>query len=305
MDTNRLIVLMPEMATFVTVVDEGSFSKSAIRLGVAPSSVSRSVSRLENALQEKLIQRTTRQMRLTPVGKDVYRLCREMLQSARLAVKAAQSTKGEISGLLRVAAPKALSRQVLAPIILDFIEHHPKVQLQLKVADHVMDPVGDEVDLIIRISEKPVDGLVAKVLGQTRLVLCATPAYLAQHGIPSHPEEISHHNCICLGETAADRTWRFTNNQQTLAFQVRGTLTVNHSEIRRDAVLRHLGISIFPAFTISTYLESGQVCELLPDWHINGNYQGQIVAQYPQSKYLPNQIRAFLDHLQYKCSQIT
>ncbi|MGO1190507.1 LysR family transcriptional regulator, partial [Vibrio casei] len=125
MDTNRIMHLMPEMATFVTIIEEGSFSKAAIKLGVMPSSVSRSISKLETQLQQKLIERTTRQLRLTSVGEDVFQLCLDMLNSAKQAVNAAQSNQNNVSGDLSIAAPKALSRQILMPIILAFIKQYP------------------------------------------------------------------------------------------------------------------------------------------------------------------------------------
>ncbi|MEL7291426.1 MAG: LysR family transcriptional regulator [Pseudomonadota bacterium] len=303
MDTNKLIPLLSEMAIFVSVVESGSFSKTAQKLGVSPSSVSRSVTRLENALQEKLLERTTRQMRLSTTGQEVYSLCSDMMNSAKLAVSAAQADKSEVSGSLRVAAPKALSRQVLMPMVLDFIDLYPSVALQLKVADHYIDPIGDEVDVIIHITEKPTEGLIAKPLANCRLVLCASPHYLQQHGVPTHPEDIAQHNCLCLGENPRDRIWDFTNNAKRVSVNVNGSFTVNHSEIRREAVIRGKGISVFPEFAIQSYIASKKVIEVLPDWHVGGKYQGTIVAQYAQSKFIPGQIKTFVDYLQQRFVQ--
>ncbi|MBG0755863.1 LysR family transcriptional regulator [Vibrio cidicii] len=300
MDTNRLIPLLSEMAVFASVVEAGGFSAAAQKLGVAPSSISRSVTRLENALQEKLLERTTRQMRLTASGQQVYLLCSDMMSAAKLAVSAAQSEKDQVSGMLRIAAPKALSRQVLTPVLLNFIEDFPKISLQLKVADHYIDPIGDEVDVIIQITDKPTEGLVARSLGRCRLVLCASPEYLQQQGTPNHPDDLVGHNCLCLGENPRDRVWDFYQAEQKVSVNVRGSLTVNHSEIRREAVLRGFGISLFPEFAIRPYIESGALTELLSDWHLGGNYQGQILAQYAQSKYIPNQIKALVDYLQQR-----
>lgn len=303
MDTNKLIPLLSEMAIFVNVVESGSFSTTAKKLGVSPSSVSRSITRLENTLEEKLLERTTRQMRLSTTGQEVYSLCSDMMHSAKLAVSAAQADKSEVSGVLRVAAPKALSRQVLMPMILDFIETFPKVSLQLKVADHYIDPIGDEVDVIIHITDKPNAGLIARTLSQCRLVLCASPDYLQKNGIPLTPDDIKVHNCLCLGENPRDRVWDFTQNEKKYSIDAKGSFAVNHSEIRREAVLRGIGISVFPEFTIQEYIDSGQVVELLKDWHIGGNYQGQVIAQYAQSKFIPRQIKAFVDDIQARFNQ--
>lgn len=300
MDTNRLIPLLSEMAVFASVVEAGGFSAAAQKLGVAPSSISRSVTRLENALQEKLLERTTRQMRLTASGQQVYLLCSDMMSAAKLAVSAAQSEKDQVSGMLRIAAPKALSRQVLTPVLLNFIEDYPKVSLQLKVADHYIDPIGDEVDVIIHITEQPVQGLVARSLGQCRLLLCASPEYLQRHGTVTTPQELSERNCLCLGENPRDRVWDFYQAEQKVSVNVRGSLTVNHSEIRREAVLRGFGISLFPEFMVREDLASGQLVPVLADWQLSGRYQGTIWAQYAQSKYIPNQIKALVDYLQQR-----
>lgn len=300
MDTNRLIPLLSEMAVFASVVEAGGFSAAAQKLGVAPSSISRSVTRLENALQEKLLERTTRQMRLTASGQQVYLLCSDMMSAAKLAVSAAQSEKDQVSGMLRIAAPKALSRQVLTPVLLNFIEDYPKVSLQLKVADHYIDPIGDEVDVIIHITEQPVQGLVARSLGQCRLLLCASPEYLQRHGTVTAPQELSERNCLCLGENPRDRVWDSYQAEQKVSVNVRGSLTVNHSEIRREAVLRGFGISLFPEFVVREDLASGQLVPVLADWQLSGRYQGTIWAQYAQSKYIPNQIKALVDYLQQR-----
>lgn len=303
MDTNKLIPLLSEMAIFVNVVESGSFSKTAKKLGLSPSSVSRSITRLENALEEKLLERTTRQMRLSSKGQQVYSLCSDMMSSAKMAVSAAQTDKAQVSGSLRVAAPKALSRQVLMPMVLDFIDQYPNVALQLKVADHYIDPIGDEVDVIIHITDNPVEGLVAKTLTDCRLIVCASPDYLGEHDTPIHPEDIASHNCLCLGENPRDRVWGFTQGTKKISINVNGSFAVNHSEIRREAVLRGVGISVFPEFAIQPYLDSGQVVEVLKDWHLGGNYQGKVTAQYPQSKFIPGQIKAFVDYLQERFSQ--
>ncbi|NOH60807.1 LysR substrate-binding domain-containing protein [Vibrio sp. RE88] len=303
MDTNKLIPLLSEMAIFVSVVESGSFSKTAQKLGVSPSSVSRSITRLESALQERLLERTTRKMRLSTTGQEVYSLCNDMMNSAKMAISAAQVDKTNVSGSLRVAAPKALSRQVLMPMILDFIGRYPNISLQLKAADHYIDPIGDEVDVIIHITDTPTEGLIAKQLGQCRLVMCASPSYFEEHNVPTHPEDISEHNCLCLGENPKDRIWDFINNNQKLSINVSGSFAVNHSEIRREAVLRGVGISVFPEFVIQPYIDSGEVVEVLQDWQIGGNYQGKIIAQYAQSKYIPSQIKTFIEYLQSRFNE--
>lgn len=300
MDINKLVPLLPEMAIFVNVVESGSFSKTAQILGVSPSSVSRSITRLESMLERKLLERTTRKMRLSVAGQEVYGLCADMLQAAKMAVSAAQADNGEVAGVLRVAAPKALSRLVLMPLVLDFLAEYPRVTLQLKVADHYIDPIGDAVDVIIHITEKPVEGLVARSLGPSNLILCASQLYLQSRRAPIHPDDLVQHNCLCLGENPRDQVWDFTRGARTVSVRVKGSFAVNHSEIRREAVLRGVGVSVFPEFAVRHFIASGELIELLSDWRAGGNYQGQILAQYAQSKYIPQQIKTFIGYLQQR-----
>lgn len=298
MDTNKLIPLLSEMAIFVNVVESGSFSKAAQKLGVSPSSVSRSIMRLENVLEIKLLERSTRHMRLSSSGQEIYILCSDMLNAAKMAISAAKSDGQEVSGVLRVAAPKALSRIVLMPIVLDFICTYPRVSFQLKVADHYIDPIGDEVDIVIQITNNPTEKLVARKVGYSRLLMCASEEYLNHWGRPNHPEDLTEHNCLCLGETPRDRVWNFKKDSCKVSVNVKGSFAVNHSEIRREAVLRGIGISIFPEFAIQPYIKSGKLTEVLYDWNMEGGYQGYIVAQYAQSKYVPKQIKTFIEYIQ-------
>ncbi len=302
-DTNKLITLLPEMAVFVVVIEEGSFSKAAERLGVAPSSVSRSIAKLEDALSQKLLERTTRNMRLSIAGEEIHGLCVDMLKSARLATDAAFSSQNEVAGEVRLAAPRAFANQVLSPLILDFLQEYPKVSVHFVVEDHFIDPVGHEVDLVIHITDKPVESLVSKMLGTNRLRICATSDYLETFGYPNHPRELSAHQCIRLGESPSDRKWVFKKKGDVHSVNIDGRFAVNHTEIRKDAVLRGMGISIFPEFTIVDLIKSGAVVELLPDWEVEGSYRGKIVAQYPQSRFIPRQLKVLVDYLHSRLSE--
>lgn len=298
MDTNKLIPLLSEMAIFVKVIEAGSLSKAAQAIGVSPSSISRSIARLELAIEEKLLERTTRKMRLTSTGEQFFIQCRDMLNSAKMAISAAKSDEADITGTLRIAAPKAFSRQVLMPLVFDFVKIYPKLTFQFKVDDHLIDPIGGEVDLVIRITDNPTEGLVAKKIGICNKLLCATPMYLKKYGMPAHPGDLIKHNCIVLGEIPKDREWKFQHQKQVIKINVQGTFIVNHSEIRKEAVLQNIGLGLFPDFTVIDDIESKHLVHLLPDWKALGSYQGDIIAQYPQSKFIPRQLTAFVSFLQ-------
>ncbi|HEY7865834.1 MAG TPA: LysR family transcriptional regulator, partial [Psychromonas sp.] len=242
MNTNKIIPLLADMAIFVTVVEQGNFSKAAKTLGVTPSAVSRQISRLEDALGIKLLQRTTRQLALTESGEITFTSCKQMVEAAEEAVSASTSATSTVSGLIRVAAPKSLANQVLRPIFVDFIKHYPDIQLHLKVTDLVLDPIHDAIDFLIHINDRPIESLVNIKLGKVGQVLCASPDYLQINPTPLHPDDLKKHACICLGENATDNRWQFINNNQQATVQVSGSYLVNHSEMRRDAIEQGFGI---------------------------------------------------------------
>jgi DNA-binding transcriptional LysR family regulator len=297
MNNNELMPLLAEMAVFVAVAEEQSFSNAGQKLGMAPSSVSRAINRLESSLQVKLLERTTRRVRLSASGSDVYEQCRAMMNAAKGAVQAAQSTHDAATGMLRIAAPKAFAKQVLSPLILDFIERHPGITLQLKVADHFIDPISEEVDVIFRLTHQPLEGLISKKLASSALVMCASPSYLATNGNLAHPDDLHNHQCITLGEDIGDDQWTFTKEQQQTIVKTKPKLAVNHTEIRKAAVLRNMGVSLFPDFTVKNELQSGELVQVLQDWHVSGNYQGEVLLQYAQSRFIPIQVRVFVDYM--------
>tara|TARA_R110001583_G_scaffold10698_8_gene49186 strand:+ start:17029 stop:17952 length:924 start_codon:yes stop_codon:yes gene_type:complete len=304
MDTNKLIPLLPDMAIFVSVVEQGNFSKAARKLGVTPSAVSRQISRLEDALGTKLLQRTTRQLALTESGKVTFDYCKQMVESADKAVQASSSGTSTVRGLLRVAVPKSLASRVLRPLFVEFLKCYPEIQLHLKVSDRILDPIHDGLDFLIHINDSPIEALVNVKLGRVEQVICASPDFLKQHHAPSHPEDLKYLPCICLGENSNDNRWRFSNNNQQATVQVSGSYLLNHSEMRRDAIEQGLGIGSLPDYTAKEGIENGNLIPLLTEWNLQGSYHGDICLQYVQSKYLPNKNRVFIDFMKNKLFKI-
>ncbi|TWX72047.1 LysR family transcriptional regulator [Colwellia demingiae] len=300
MDTNKLIPLLSDMAIFVTVVEQGNFSKAAKELGVTPSAVSRQISRLEDALGIKLLQRTTRQLALTESGTITFDYCKQMVEAADQAVNASRSATSTVSGLLRVAAPKSLANKVLRPLFVEFLKCYPDIQLHVKVTDRILDPIHDGVDFLIHINDYPIEALVNVKIGRVEQVLCASPDFLKNHTLPTHPDDLKYLACICLGENMADNRWRFSNNNQQTTIQVTGSYLLNHSEMRRDAIEQGFGVGPLPDYIAQQGIETGKLIPLLEDWQLQGNYQGDICLQYVQSKYMPNKNRMFIDFMKQK-----
>jgi len=259
MGINKINALLTDMSVFVRVVESGSFSAAARALGMTPSAVSRQVSRLERALSSKLMERNTRNLRLTEFGAQAFERCQRMLESATEVLELAD--------------------------------------IHLFVSDQKLDPITDQLDLIISITDNPIEGLVARRLVQVRQYLCASPGYLEQYGTPQTPADLANHRCLFLGETASDSTWHFRKDTLDESVQVRGRYSVNHTEARLDCVLRDMGISCLPDFTAQTAVDAGEVVRILPDWEFLGAYQGWAYIQFPASRYLPPKTRVFIDYL--------
>lgn len=296
MDINKLINSLADMASFVTVVEEGDFSAASRKLGVTPSAVSRQVTRLEQTLGVKLLERTTRKMDLSSSGRPVFELCRAMLDSAQEVVNVV-ATVAEPEGLLRIAAPKALAKQILEPLLLAFALRYPKIKLQIKVTDHIVDPIHNEVDIVVTLEREPILGLIAKELGEVKIILCACPDYLRQLAPVMDPKDLQRHSCITLGESANNGVLELQKEGIIRKIQVSGRISVNHSEIRLQAVLKGLGIGLLPDFVAAEQLQKGNLIKVLADWEIKHNYQGKVRLQYAQSKFMPERVKLLVAYL--------
>ena len=222
MSINLPLPLLGEMAIFVKVVETGSFSEAARQLGSSPSAVSRSISRLEKALATRLLQRTTRKLRLSDGGEEVFTRCQEMVSAAKSVMEISGQFTQEAEGLVRVSVPKAVGRFVIHPHMPEFLRRYPKVDVELLLEDRQVDLIDDNVDLAIRITDRPPAGLVGRQLLTIDHMLCATPQYLAEHGTPTHPHDLLNHSCIYLGETPSDARWKFKKGTKAVTVGVRG-----------------------------------------------------------------------------------
>ncbi|MDN3616583.1 LysR family transcriptional regulator [Vibrio gallaecicus] len=292
----KLLSLLPDLAAFILVVNEGSFTAAAKQLGVTPSALSKLITRLEHALSVKLFERTTRKLIITQAGQRVYEQSVVMVNAAQQAIESSNSDHSEPSGSLTVAAPEAFLNSVLQPFVVPFLNQYPEIQLKLRAADGDIDIFKQGIDVAFRLTDKPDESLVLKELGKTNLVLCASPEYLESNTIPSHPTDLIQHDCIYLAETDRDHIWDFLKDDEFHTVAVKGRYAVNHSQMRLNGVKSGLGIGIFHDFVIQDALEEGSVVQVLSDWNIKSNYHGAIALQFAQTKYMPARLRVFIDY---------
>ena len=264
---------------------------------MTPSAISRNVSRLERALQTTLLQRTTRKLRLSGSGEEIYSHCLVMLDAARAVMESSGRFDREPAGPVRISAPKAVARFVIHPHVASLLARFPKIDVRLLFDDRYMDLIEDDIDLAVRITNQPPPGLMGRKLTTITHLLGASPAYLATHGIPTHPVDLKKHSCICLGEEPADSQWKFYQSEKSVTVKVSGRYSANHTGARLDAALNNIGIASLPRFVANEMLERGKIIRVLPDWEFRTGYAGDLWVLFPNTRHLPPKFRAVVDHL--------
>jgi len=286
------------MVTFLRVAELGSFSAAADLLGMTPSAASRQVKRLEKAVGVQLLQRTTRRLRLTEAGTEALARCRELAAAAQGTMDLAQRFSAAPRGLVRLSAPKAFARRVLHPLVLGFLARYPEVDVQMIVEDRDIDPIREGVDLVVRLTTEPPEGLVARRLMAVAHILVAAPSYLGEHAAIGHPRDLAEHSCLSLGEHERDNHWRFRKaGEDDAEVVVRGRYIANHSEMRLEAAMAGLGVACVPAFMAQQALRDGKVARVLGHWEFRGNYHGHAYILYPPSRFTVPKCRVLIDHL--------
>ena len=284
-----------EMASFVAVVEAGSFVGAADATGLSKAAVSRHVAELEQRLGARLLHRTTRRLSLTDDGQLFFTRAKEMLAAIDEAESEISSRSGEPSGLLRINAPLTFGVLHLAPLWGRFAQLYPKVSLDIELSDRVVDLVEEGYDLAVRITNLPNSQLVSRRLASTRMVACASPQYLALHGTPKHPRELAQHEVISYSYWAARNEWTFTAPDDSLVtVRTHARIHANNGDTCRAAALDHQGIILQPDFLVADDLRRGDLVELLPTYRA---MTLGIHAVYPSRKHLPIKTRRLVDFL--------
>lgn len=289
--------LFNEMAAFAHVVRCGGFSQAARVLGVEPSSVSRSVARLEKSLGARLLVRNTRALALTEMGSHIYAECEKLLAAARNVQDLAGHYGSSAAGLLRVSAPVAFGQVWLAPRLAGFIEAYPDVDLQVVLDDRPIDLIDERVDAALRIATAPPPGFAALRLCAAPYVLIASPNYVKVHGAPLRPEELTAHRCLHLGFGAFGPAWPFQRGDETLAVTVSGRYSIGNSLALATAVAGGAGIGLVPGFSAAQGLADGTLVRVLPGWELVDTYQRSAYLVYAAGPHVAPKIRALLDYL--------
>ena len=281
------------MAFFSLLVRTGSFSATAREQGVTTPAVSKRLAQMEARLGVQLLHRTTRRIGLTPEG-DIYLAhARRILADIDDMEQLLSSSLAAPKGLLRVNATLGFGRSHIAPLISDFARRYPELQVQLQLTVNPPPLSEDAFDVCIRFGEPPDARVIAKRIAANRRLICAAPAYLARHGTPQVPNDLTQHNCIGIRQgDEAYGIWRLTSGKRTETVKVRGNLSTNDGEIAVNWALAGHGILMRAEWDIAKYLRSGRLRQVLENWQTPA---ADIHAVYPQRLQTAARVRAFVD----------
>lgn len=286
---------LSDIAVFVRVVDAGSFTGAAEALGISQPVVSKAVTRLEERLGARLLNRTTRRLSLTEPGAELYRRSMQALKQIEDAELEVARFQTEPRGTLRVNAPMSFTILHLAPVMHEFLARFPGVSLELELDDGQVDIVQGGYDLIVRIAKLRDSNLVARRIAPARLALCASPEYLKQHGEPQSPDELLNHNCLMYTLGSTPRAWRFVSPAgEEQIVPLRGNVATNNGLAQRAIALNGAGIVFLPTFYIGDDLRSGKLRCFLQKWIPQ---DASVYAVFAERRNLAPKVRAFIDFL--------
>ena len=280
---------------FVVVVEQGSFARAADRLDQSVSSVSRQIADLEAHLDARLLNRTTRRLSLTEAGRDFHERSVQLLADLDEAEQAAGGVGAAPRGTLKLTAPITYGVRVLAPRLASFTARYPDVRLDIELSGRAVDLVDEGFDLAVRIGAIRNPNLVARRVGETRLVCCASPAYLAAHGTPATPADLARHACLTYEYAPVRSQWRFVdaNGAEQIA-KVAGPMHGNNGEMLAALAAQGAGVTLEPDFIVEPLIASGRLVPILVGYEVPPI---PIHAAYPSRRHLSAKVRAFIDHL--------
>jgi DNA-binding transcriptional LysR family regulator len=279
------------METFVRIADRGSLTAAAETLSTSLPSVVRTLAALEAELGVRLLNRTTRRLSPTDEGREYLERCKRVLAEVDEAEAALSARRVAPKGRLRITAPVMFGRLRVAPLVTEFVLKHPALQIELTLLDRIVDLVEEGIDAGIRIARLPDSTLVAVSVGQTRRVICASPAYLKRAGTPKTPQDLMQHRCISFSGLATGNAWSLGGGGNT-QIEVPSALATNQVDAAIDACLRGVGPGQFLCYQVQALLDVGKLKRVLQSFEPE---PVPIQLVYPQARLLSANVRAFVD----------
>lgn len=282
------------LRAFVRTLEGGSFSAAARELGIGQPAVSKRIALLEGEFGTQLFLRTTRKLKPTPEGQRIYQLAREILGNFDMAAAGDNQASPQPSGTLRISLPSSFGRRYIMPIVAEYLEMHPRVRLDIRFSERLVDLVEEGIELGLRIGHLDVSTLVARRLGTIRRYLVATPAYLHGRTRPRTPEDLGTHQCIVYSRLSPANEWAFESENGRHVVSVKGAVLVDDADAMDEAVRHHLGLAVLPEWSALPAIRSGQFENVLPDYSVAPL---PIHAIYPEMDFISLRARTFIDLL--------
>jgi DNA-binding transcriptional LysR family regulator len=291
---------LTSLTTFVRVVDSGGFSAAGRRLNMSTTMVSNHVQALEDRLGARLLNRTTRKVSLTEVGKAYYDRCTQILADLEQADDIAGASQSAPRGTLRIYTGAHIV-QFVAPVVADFLKQFSGVKVDLTIGERTIDMIDEGFDIAIRLTPPPDSSLIVRSLATWRHVLCCSPDYLEKHGPLRQLSELTDHNCVRHALYPYGDEWHFSDRKGTPAsVRISGNLISNSGETLRRAALEGVGISLAAGFLVADDLEAGRLVRLLPEYR---PVELAMNAVYPHRHHLSAKVRSFIDLLAHHSAE--
>lgn len=290
---------LSHLALFVACAETGSFSRAAEQFGRTPSAVTKAIGQLESSLGARLFERTTRSMALTEAGQLYLDSAREVLARLHETAEEIGQLQQSLRGALRITAPLAFGSAFLNEVCADFLVLHPQLRLQVDLGDSYVDLLDGRYDLALRLGHSNLPGLIVRPLAENRLVLCASPDYLARRGEPQWPAELAEHDRLTYWHPALDTRWWLERDGERFSVPREGRLVSDNHELLLAACLKGRGLMPCPLWSAWPYLRDGRLRSVLDAYRFDPDAFGQqILAVYPSHRRATRKILAFIEHLQ-------
>ncbi len=300
MNPAKTLVQARLMITFARIVEAGSISAASVQFGVDKASISRQLKELEDMLGVRLLNRTTRQLSVTDVGKIVLERALRVMQEVENAQTEAESFRLTPSGTLTVSASVAFGRSQIVPYLAKFLEAFPEIQIELCLLDRHVHLIDEGMDVLIRLCDQPPEQLVAHLLGPITYTLVASPKFLKNIPELQTPNDLEFQHCLFYAYRKNTANWRFRYGREFCNINVKSRIMVNSSDAVRLLTLDGLVIALLPTFSVKNDILSGALISLLPKYKALGNLGSHVYALHAPGRFIPPKVRSFIQFLRHE-----